>query len=62
MGAYKVLSRVIPGCSAYLAPFDMVTGGRPSSESIAWTDEMRESFLTAQRALVCPGCHSAQAF
>ena len=28
VGAYKMLARVVPGCSALLAPFDSVTGGR----------------------------------
>ena len=30
IGAYKVLSRVIPRCSSYLTPLDAVTAGRPS--------------------------------
>ena len=34
IGAYKVLSCVIPGRSSYLAPLDAVTAGRPSQESI----------------------------
>ena len=34
VGAYKMLARVIPGCSALLAPFDNATGGRQSSEHI----------------------------
>ena len=51
VGAYKVLARVIPGCSAHLAPLDDITAGRQSQETIAWTDELRDSFLKAQRAL-----------
>lgn len=39
-GAYKVLSRVLPGCSSLLAPLDNVTAGRQSQEAIAWTDEL----------------------
>ena len=48
VGAYKILARVVPGCSALLAPFDSVTGGRPSSEHIEWTDSLREAFKRAK--------------
>ena len=51
VGAYKVLSRVIPRCSAYLAPLDDGTAGRQSQEAILWTDELRSSFRNAQHAL-----------
>jgi len=51
VGAYKVLSRVLPGCSSLLAPLDNVTVGRQSQETIAWTDELRSSFASAQQAL-----------
>ena len=51
VGAYKVLSRVIPRCSTYLAPPDDATAGRQSKEAIVWTDELRSSFQNAQRAL-----------
>ena len=51
VGAYKVLSRMIPRCSAYLAPLDDATAGRQSPEAIVWTDELRSSFQNAQRAL-----------
>ena len=51
IGAYKVLSRVIPRCSSYLAPLDAVTAGRPAQESINWTDDLRAAFLSAQNAL-----------
>ena len=51
IGAYKVLSRVIPGCSSYLTPLDAVTAGRPSQESISWTDDLRTAFRSAQNAL-----------
>ena len=51
IGAYKVLSRVISGCSGYLAPLDAVTAGRPSHESINWTDDLRAAFHCAQNAL-----------
>ena len=51
IGAYKVLSRVIPRCSRYLTPLDAVTAGRPSQESINWTDDLRGAFRSAQNAL-----------
>ena len=50
-GAYKVLSSVIPKCSSYLAPLDAVTAGRPSQESINWTDDLRAGFRSSQNAL-----------
>ena len=37
IAAYKVLSRVIPRCSAYLAPLDDATAGSQSQEAIVWT-------------------------
>jgi len=40
VGAYKVLSRLLPGCSSLLAPLDNVTAGRQSQDAIAWTDEL----------------------
>ena len=51
IGAYKVLSRVIPRCSSYLAPLVAVTAGRSSQESINWTDDLRAAFRSAQNAL-----------
>ena len=51
IGAYKVLSRVLPGCSSYLTPLDAVTAGRSSQESINWTDDLRTAFRRAQTAL-----------
>ena len=51
VGAYKMLARVVPGCSALLAPFDSVTGRRQSSEHIEWTDLLREAFKLAKDKL-----------
>ena len=51
VGAYKMLARVIPGCSALLAPFDNAIGGRQSSEHIVWTDSLRKAFNHAQDSL-----------
>ena len=51
IGAYKVLSHVIPRCSSYLTPLDAVTAGCPSQESINWTDDLRGAFGSAQNVL-----------
>ena len=46
-----MLARVIPGCSALLAPLDDITGGKQSSDRITWTDVLREAFKYAQTSL-----------
>ena len=51
VGAYNMLARVIPGCSASLAPFDSVTGGRQSSEHFEWNDSLQEAFKRAKDKL-----------
>ena len=51
IGAYKVLSRVIPGCSSLLAQLDDTVAGRESKEAIQWTDDLRTSFHNALEAL-----------
>ena len=51
IGAYNVLSCVIPRCSSYLAPLDAVTASRPSQESINWTDDLKAVYRSAQSAL-----------
>ena len=51
IGAFKVLSRVIPGCSTLLAKLDDAVAGRESNEPIQWTDDLRTSFRNAQAAL-----------
>ncbi|KAK3103372.1 hypothetical protein FSP39_018802 [Pinctada imbricata] len=51
IGAYKVLSRVVPDCSHFLAPLDDMTAGHDSKEKLLWTDEMSASFRQAQLAL-----------
>ena len=51
IGAFKVLSRVIPGCSTLLAKLDDTVAGRESKETIQWTDDLRASFYKAQTAL-----------
>ena len=51
IGAYKVLSHVLPGCSSYLTPLDAVTASHPCQESISWTNDLRTAFCSAQTAL-----------
>ena len=51
IGAFKVLSRVIPGCSTLLAKLDDTAAGRESNETIQWTDDLRTAFRNAQAAL-----------
>ena len=51
IGAFKVLSRVIPGCSSLLSKLDDTVAGRQSKEQIQWTDELHTVFCRAQAAL-----------
>ena len=34
LGAFKVLSRVIPGCAKALAPLEMAVAGKPSQDKL----------------------------
>ena len=51
LGAFKVLSRVIPGCSSLLSKLDDAVAGRQSKGQIQWTDELHTVFCRAQAAL-----------
>ena len=51
VGAYKVLSRVLPACAAMVAPFDSLAGNRPASEKVQWSDESIVAFKEAQKYL-----------
>jgi hypothetical protein len=51
IGAFKVLSRVIPGCSALLSKLDEAAAGRQSKDKLQWTDELHAAFGKAQAAL-----------
>lgn len=51
LGSYKVLSRVMPGCSSFLAPLEEAIGGMDSKEVISWSDELVLAFQRAQQAL-----------
>lgn len=51
LGTYKVLSRVIPGCSSLLALLEEAIGGMDSKEVISWSDEQVGAFQRVQQAL-----------
>ena len=51
IGAYKVLARVIPHCSALLSPLDDAIAGCSSQENVTWTDSLSSAFNNAQKAL-----------
>jgi hypothetical protein len=51
IGAYKVLSRVLPSCATLVAPLDDAIAGKQSQERVLWSDSLRGAFSTAQRAL-----------
>ena len=44
IGTYKVLSRVIKGCSNILAPLDRYVAGRGSAERLTWTEDLQNVF------------------
>ena len=51
IGAYKVLARVLPNCSKFMAPLDDIVAGRQSNETISWSDDLSTAFKDAQLAL-----------
>jgi len=51
IGAYKILSRVLPGCSAIISPLDDAIAGLESHTKIVWTDDLRHKFAHAQQSL-----------
>jgi hypothetical protein len=51
IGAYKVLSRVLPRYASLLHPLDQTVAGRKSQERIDWSDELTHAFKQAQSAL-----------
>ena len=54
IGAYKMLARVLPHCAMFLTPLDAAIAGGQSGDRIAWSDDLRSSFKTAQGALASP--------
>ena len=51
IGAYKVLSRVLPNCSSVLAPLDDAIAGLQSQDKIDWNDSLNSHFTNAQSHL-----------
>ena len=51
IGAFKVLSRVLPNCSSYITPLEKAISGAQSTDTIKWTEELKEHFETAQHSL-----------
>ena len=51
IGAVKILSRVIPHCSAALAPLEDITAGAKSTDIVKWSDQMLSSFNKVKRLL-----------
>ena len=51
LGAYKVLSRVIPECAIFLQPLERLTHGKKSADKIEWNDSSIDAFKRAQEHL-----------
>ena len=51
VGAYKVLSRVLPRFAELLHPLDQATAGKEFRERIMWSDDLLLAFTSAQSAL-----------
>lgn len=48
IGAYKMLSRVLPSCAHAIAPLEGAISGLQSKDKIKWSEELIENFNTAQ--------------
>ena len=51
IGAFKVLSRVVPECSSLMSPLDDAAAGRQTKDKLTWSDDLRAAFRKAQSAL-----------
>ena len=51
IGAYKVLSRILPNCSAHTSPLESAIAGYQFQDKIVWTDDLYQKFYSAQKAL-----------
>ena len=49
IGAYKSLSRVLPGYTKLLDPLDQATAGKQSRDKLVWNDSMLLAFEDAQK-------------
>ena len=51
LGAYKILSRVIPDCAGFLSPLEESVAGKSSPDVILWSDTLISMFDVAQKNL-----------
>ena len=51
IGAYKVLSRVLPHCSAHISQLETMVAGGQSQDKLVWSDDLYQRFYNAQKAL-----------
>jgi hypothetical protein len=51
LGAYKILSRVIPNCAQMLAPLEDCVAGKQSTDKITWSSNLEDSFKLCQDKL-----------
>ena len=51
IGAYKVLSRVLPHCSQLIDPLESSLASLQSHDPLQWDDHLRQHFKAAQQAL-----------
>ena len=51
IGAYKFLSRVLPGCAAAIAPLDDAIAGMSSQDKLTGSEELADSCTRAQKHL-----------
>ena len=57
IGAFKVLSRVIPDCSSLMFPLDGAVAGRQAKDKRMWSDDIRAAFksaLTSTKTITLP--------
>ena len=51
IGVFKVLSRVLPNCSAHTSPLESAIAGYQFQDKIVWTDDLYQKFYSAQKGL-----------
>ena len=51
IGAYKVLSRVLPHCSAHISQLEDMIAGCQSQDKVVWSDDLYTRFYNSQKAL-----------
>ena len=44
IGAYKVLSRVIPNCALFIDQLETAIGGLESKQKVPWTESLEAAF------------------